>query len=191
MQFAIAALGLAAVASASYAPPPSYGPPMNATTQGPSYTTEIVTSYETYCPSATSIEHNGVIYTVTEATTLTITNCPCTVTKPVHTSVVTACSTCTPPPPPPSSTPSTPAPPPVQPVQPVQPVSPIQPPAPHYPSNATTPAPPAPYMPPAGTGVMTHPSTTSPIAPPYTGAADKASYGVAGVLAAAGLLAAL
>ena len=37
--------------------------------------------------------HNGITYTVTEATTLTITNCPCTVTKPVYTSVVTSCST--------------------------------------------------------------------------------------------------
>ncbi|GIZ48699.1 hypothetical protein CKM354_001174900 [Cercospora kikuchii] len=183
MQFAIAALGLAAVVSASYAP--SYGPPKNATTtHGPSYTTEVVTSYETFCPSATSIEHNGVTYTVTEATTLTITNCPCTVTKPVYTSVVTACSTCAPPP---AETPKTPE----TPNSPVQP--PAQPPAPHYPSNnATAPAPPA-YQPPAGTapGAYVPPATTSPIAPAYTGAGSKASFGVAGVMAAAGLIAAL
>lgn len=38
-------------------------------------------AYTTYCPEATQITHNGVTYTITEATTLTITNCPCTVTK--------------------------------------------------------------------------------------------------------------
>lgn len=47
------------------------------------YTTEIVTAYTTYCPAATQITHGAETYTVTEATTLTITNCPCTVTKPV------------------------------------------------------------------------------------------------------------
>lgn len=50
-----------------------------------SYTTEVVTALTTYCPYATTIENNGVTYTITEATTLTITNCPCTVTKPVTT----------------------------------------------------------------------------------------------------------
>lgn len=47
------------------------------------YTTEIVTAYTTFCPAATQITHGAETYTVTEATTLTITNCPCTVTKPV------------------------------------------------------------------------------------------------------------
>lgn len=50
----------------------------------PSYTTTVVTAYTTYCPSATKITHGGVTYTVTEATTLTISNCPCTITKPVE-----------------------------------------------------------------------------------------------------------
>ncbi|KAL8710846.1 MAG: hypothetical protein Q9220_004649 [cf. Caloplaca sp. 1 TL-2023] len=68
----------------------------------PVYTTEVVTAYTTFCPAATQITHGGVTYTVTsvrkahtlrerhswlmqnpQATTLTITNCPCTVTKPV------------------------------------------------------------------------------------------------------------
>ncbi|KAI4167548.1 MAG: hypothetical protein LQ343_007119 [Gyalolechia ehrenbergii] len=57
------------------------------------YTTEIVTAYETYCPAATQITHGGVTYTVTEATTLTITNCPCTVTKPMSSAPVVYCST--------------------------------------------------------------------------------------------------
>ncbi|KAL9002710.1 MAG: hypothetical protein Q9188_004377 [Gyalolechia gomerana] len=57
------------------------------------YTTEIVTAYQTYCPAATQITHGGVTYTVTEATTLTITNCPCTVTKPMSSAPVVYCST--------------------------------------------------------------------------------------------------
>lgn len=83
MRYSAAALAFAAGAQAMY----------NYT--GPVYTTEVVTAYTTYCPAATQISHNGVTYTVTEATTLTITNCPCTVTKPVTSAVVTSCSTCT------------------------------------------------------------------------------------------------
>lgn len=42
--------------------------------------TEVVTAYTTYCPEPTEITQNGKVYTVTEATTLTITDCPCTIT---------------------------------------------------------------------------------------------------------------
>lgn len=45
------------------------------------YTTEVVTSFTTYCPAATTLTYNHKTYTVTEATTLTITDCPCTLTK--------------------------------------------------------------------------------------------------------------
>jgi hypothetical protein len=45
------------------------------------YTTVVVTALTTYCPYATQFTHNGIVYTVTEETTLTITNCPCTVTR--------------------------------------------------------------------------------------------------------------
>jgi len=41
-------------------------------------TTEVVTEYTTYCPYATVFTEGVHTYTVTEATTLTITNCPCT-----------------------------------------------------------------------------------------------------------------
>ncbi|TPX18434.1 uncharacterized protein E0L32_011675 [Thyridium curvatum] len=58
------------------------------------YTTEVVTALTTYCPEATKITHGGKTYTVTEATTLTITDCPCTVTKPVITTPVVVCNTC-------------------------------------------------------------------------------------------------
>lgn len=47
------------------------------------YVTEVVESYVTYCPAPTEITHGTQTYTVTEPTTLTITDCPCTVTKPV------------------------------------------------------------------------------------------------------------
>ncbi|KAI9147257.1 Clock-controlled protein 6 [Paramyrothecium foliicola] len=55
----------------------------NGTTGGIVYTTEIVQSLVTYCPAPTTIVQNSKTYTVTEATTLTISDCPCTVSKPV------------------------------------------------------------------------------------------------------------
>jgi hypothetical protein len=58
------------------------------------YTTEIVSSYVTYCPEPTKITHGGVTYTVTKPTTLTITNCPCTVTKPILTTTISKCHDC-------------------------------------------------------------------------------------------------
>lgn len=45
--------------------------------------TEVVDVYTTYCPGPTEITHGTQTYTVTEPTTLTITDCPCTITKPV------------------------------------------------------------------------------------------------------------
>ncbi|KAL8644023.1 MAG: hypothetical protein Q9210_007458 [Variospora velana] len=49
------------------------------------YTTEVVTAYVTFCPSPTEIVHGSSTITVTEATTLTISDCPggCTVVNPV------------------------------------------------------------------------------------------------------------
>jgi len=75
-----------AVAVAALAAGVSAGTYSNATV---SYTTEVVTAYTTYCPEATLITHGAQVYTVTEATTLTITNCPCTLTKPVTSATVT------------------------------------------------------------------------------------------------------
>jgi len=48
------------------------------------YTTEVVTEFTTFCPSPTTLTHGDKTYTVTEATTLTITDCPCTISKPVE-----------------------------------------------------------------------------------------------------------
>ncbi|KAK9388189.1 acid phosphatase [Lipomyces mesembrius] len=47
------------------------------------YITETVTDYTTYCPYATVFTQGSKTYTVTEATTLTITDCPCTLTHTV------------------------------------------------------------------------------------------------------------
>jgi hypothetical protein len=77
MQFSVVALAaFVATASASY---------YNGTVV---YTTEVYTAYTTVCPAATELTFNGKTYTATESTTLTITNCPCTVVKPVTTSAV-------------------------------------------------------------------------------------------------------
>lgn len=48
-----------------------------------SYTTEVVTSFTTYCPEATTLTQNSKAYTVTKDQTLTITDCPCTLTHPI------------------------------------------------------------------------------------------------------------
>jgi len=86
MQYSIAAIvALVATASASY--------PTNETVV---YTTEVHTAYTTVCPASTELTFNGVTYTATESTTLTITNCPCTIVKPVTTSSVVAYPTSAP-----------------------------------------------------------------------------------------------
>ncbi|KAK2592135.1 hypothetical protein QQS21_010173 [Conoideocrella luteorostrata] len=61
---------------------------------GTTVVTEVVESYVTYCPGPTQITHGSKTYTVTEATTLTITDCPCTITKPVITTSAVVCHTC-------------------------------------------------------------------------------------------------
>ncbi|KAL1898791.1 hypothetical protein Sste5346_003198 [Sporothrix stenoceras] len=61
--------------------------------QNVTYTTEVVTALTTYCPEATTLTHNGKTYTISSATTLTITDCPCTLTKPVTTATTVSCTT--------------------------------------------------------------------------------------------------
>ncbi|KAK9415334.1 hypothetical protein SUNI508_10524 [Seiridium unicorne] len=83
MKFSVAVAALAVGAQANYA------------AENVTYTTEVVTAYTTYCPAATQVTYGGKTYTVTEATTLTISDCPCTVSKPVYTTSSVICSTCT------------------------------------------------------------------------------------------------
>jgi len=51
------------------------------------YTTEVVDVYTTVCPASATITFNGQTYTntLTETSTIVITNCPCTISKPVYT----------------------------------------------------------------------------------------------------------
>ncbi|KAH6697611.1 hypothetical protein F5X68DRAFT_226972 [Plectosphaerella plurivora] len=92
MQFSIVAVLAAATAvqAGSY----GYPAPGNVT-----YTTEVVTAYTTYCPEPTTLTHGDKTYTITEATTLTITDCPCTISKPVLTTSAHPVPTAYPPPP--------------------------------------------------------------------------------------------
>jgi len=85
MQYSFAAvLALAATVSATY---------KNETIV---YTTEVVDTYVTVCPAQTTLTYQGVTYTntLTESSTITITNCPCTVSKPVYTTSSVYCNTC-------------------------------------------------------------------------------------------------
>jgi len=85
MKYSVAALlAVVVVASASYS------------NQTIVYTTEIVDVYETICPASATITYGGVTYinTKTESATVTITNCPCTVSKPVYTTSSVHCNTC-------------------------------------------------------------------------------------------------
>jgi hypothetical protein len=150
MQFTtllVAASALVAGASASYS---------NGTVV---YTTEVHTAYTTVCPAATQLTFNGQTYTVTESTTLTITNCPCTVVKPVTTY---------------SSVPSSaPAPPPVY-VNSTSPAAPVSP---------TTPAPaPAGPTAPAGTAPGAPPASTSAFVNSGNRAMAASGAGLAGLL---------
>lgn len=82
MQFKLAVLAsLAAAASANY----TNG------TQNATWVTTTVSVLTTVCPAATSLTFNGVTYTATASQTITITNCPCTISYlPTVTPVVSA-----------------------------------------------------------------------------------------------------
>ncbi|ERF68226.1 hypothetical protein EPUS_08663 [Endocarpon pusillum Z07020] len=97
MQFSTSAalLAFAAVASAAHGSSSAYDSYSSSSAHSNvTYTTQVVTAYTTYCPTPTKITHGIHTYTVTEATTLTISDCPCTVSVPVYTSSVTSCTTC-------------------------------------------------------------------------------------------------
>lgn len=127
------------------------------------YTTEVVTAYETWCPEPTTIVYNECTYTVTEAQTLTLTNGPYTVTRPIYTSVVTECPTTTAAPPAVYTAVYTPV---------------AEPAAPYTPQNATSTA----YA--YSTGVYTYegPSSNSGTKVAFSGAAFAAVFGLAALL---------
>ncbi|KAK3301361.1 uncharacterized protein B0H64DRAFT_36626 [Chaetomium fimeti] len=61
-----------------------------------SYTTEVVTAVTTFCPGPTEVTYGQSTYTITEATTLTISDCPCTIKVPVTTISSVVCNNCPP-----------------------------------------------------------------------------------------------
>ncbi|RYP57274.1 hypothetical protein DL769_009587 [Monosporascus sp. CRB-8-3] len=177
-----AALALAAGVSASY---PIGG---NVT-----YATEVVTSYETYCPGPTTLTYGQTTYTISSATTLTITDCPggCTVTKPIYTTSAVKCTTC-------SEAPTSDVP--VYPTE--TPVYPTEVPTTDAPTTYPTVAPPTSYpnttiatsvtsespVIPTG-GVTTSPAPEYPTAIPTAGAGKLAAgAGLAGLMGLVALL---
>ncbi|KAF7855450.1 hypothetical protein EAF04_010192 [Stromatinia cepivora] len=58
------------------------------------WVTDVVTAFTTVCPMATTLSFNGVTYTATESETVTISNCPCTISKPVYTTSSVICNDC-------------------------------------------------------------------------------------------------
>ncbi|KAH0361353.1 hypothetical protein KCU65_g8761, partial [Aureobasidium melanogenum] len=81
MQFTIAAIAAFAASASAMA--------LNTTASaGPVYVTEVVTHLTTYCPASTVVTAGSHTITVTAATTLTIEDCSCTITKQLSTSAV-------------------------------------------------------------------------------------------------------
>ncbi|KAG9255428.1 uncharacterized protein F5Z01DRAFT_635700 [Emericellopsis atlantica] len=54
--------------------------------------TVVTTDYEVYCPGPTTFIHKNATYTATTETTITITNCPCTITTVLPPAVTTTVS---------------------------------------------------------------------------------------------------
>lgn len=77
MKFSVAASLAFAAGAMAQSGMPAYP------TNGTYYTTITTTAITTYCPYATTLTQGGKTYTITEATTLTITDCPCTLTKAI------------------------------------------------------------------------------------------------------------
>jgi len=100
MKFTAAFLALAAGAMANKSFETSSSSTGSFIAPSVTYTTEIVTAITTYCPGPTTLTHGGSTYTVTEATTLTISDCPCTIKVPVTVVSSVVCHSC------PTSTPS-------------------------------------------------------------------------------------
>ncbi|KAG5986459.1 hypothetical protein E4U54_005408, partial [Claviceps lovelessii] len=55
------------------------------------YTTEVVDQYVTYCPGPMKVTHGTKVYVVTKPQTLTITDCPCIITRPVVSTSAVIC----------------------------------------------------------------------------------------------------
>ena len=69
-----------------------------ATTDPIDWIVDVVDSFPTVCPTATVIDYKGVKYPCAENETITITNCPCEVRRPVYAVPSVSCNNCTIPP---------------------------------------------------------------------------------------------
>ncbi|KAI1657913.1 hypothetical protein F4813DRAFT_64024 [Daldinia decipiens] len=95
-----AALGLVAVSGAAAGTAGGYPAyPVNNTAPSSVWqyynttvpTTVVVPQFTTVCPEATTMSYNGVQYTVTKGETITVTDCPCTISTAVQTLTSSLC----------------------------------------------------------------------------------------------------
>ncbi|KAF3061249.1 hypothetical protein GL218_04202 [Daldinia childiae] len=110
-------------------------------------TTVVVPQFTTVCPEATTLSYNGVQYTVTKGETVTVTDCPCTISTAVHTLTSSLC--------PPGVTPTA-----VAPAVPTGMPYPAETPAPDTPGVPAHPG--HPGAPAAGTPAVPAPAGTTP-----------------------------
>ncbi|KAL3455499.1 hypothetical protein BJX64DRAFT_294992 [Aspergillus heterothallicus] len=125
------------------------------------YTTVVVTEYTTYCPKATTLTAGTETVPVETPGTVTLSNGPYTITRPLITTTITRCKACS----------STAVPTPSVPVIPTS--------IPVIPSAPTDVAPTGPA------------ATTTPAAPAFTGGASRAAVGAGAVAGLFGVVAAL
>ncbi|KAJ9210120.1 hypothetical protein DTO166G4_8310 [Paecilomyces variotii] len=137
----------------------------------PSITTDIVKDYTTWCPEATVITHGSQTYSVTKPTSLTMSNGPYTVSRPLLSKTVTYCNKCAGPTAPAGSSPS--------------PSSASV--APVYSGSSVV----VPSVP-GASQVPGTPASSTPVAPAFTGAASRhiagAGAGLTAVLGVAAFL---
>ncbi|KAI0109907.1 hypothetical protein F4814DRAFT_450868 [Daldinia grandis] len=180
----VAAFGLVAVSGAAAGSAGGYPAyPVNNTAPSPVWqyynttvpTTVVVPQFTTVCPEATTMSYNGVQYTVTKGETVTVTDCPCTISTVVHTLTSSLC--------PPGVTPTA-----VAPAVPTGKPYPAETPAPGAPGSpapaGTTPAPGAPAQggsPPAGAAPAVGTSGAAPVANTPNPPAGTAGYTPSGV----------
>ncbi|KAL4880476.1 hypothetical protein BJY04DRAFT_191380 [Aspergillus karnatakaensis] len=127
------------------------------------YTTITVTDYTTYCAASTTLSVGTEIIPVETPGTVTLSNGPYTITRPLLTTTITRCKACSTP----TGTPT--------PSVPVIPTS--VPVIPSAPTDVHPTGPPA--------------STTTPAAPEFTGGASRAAVGAGAVAGLFGVVAAL
>ncbi|KAL5335019.1 hypothetical protein BJX70DRAFT_376257 [Aspergillus crustosus] len=130
------------------------------------YITVVVTDYTTYCPQSTTLSVGTEVIPVETPGTVTLSNGPYTVTRPLLTTTITRCKACSTP----TGTPT--------PSVPVIPTSiPVIPVIPSAPTDVNPTGPPA--------------SSTTPAPPDFTGGASRAAVGAGAVAGLFGVVAAL